>query len=215
MTGNYPSKRGRKVNRRMGREDFRSASPFEKAADSGDFHWVVYEDYKVVQEDEHLPYLTALSDERARYYKPLVDTPHLFLEFARIAEQRGRLDERLDNWIRKYGFLGLSCQRPNRLLEPLLDISPTPDADLYSEVAAPPLRYSAAGGPADTLKAYNVAVVKTSKLLTLYEALLNRDHEGLEKCFALHERCTPEDLREKWPAELEDRLDVEIHHLKD
>ena len=105
-----PSKRGRKVNRRMGREDFRSASPFEKGEDSGYFNWIVYGDYEIVEENEHLPYLTASSDERAKFYKPLVRTPHLFLEFARIAEQRGRLDEALDNWIRKYGSLGLSAK---------------------------------------------------------------------------------------------------------
>jgi hypothetical protein len=62
---------------------------------------------------------------------------------------------------------------------------------------------------------YHVEVAKSNKLLTLYEALLNRDHKGLEKCFAWHERCTPEDLREKWPAELEKSMEVEIHRLKD
>jgi len=188
----------------MGREDFRSASPIEKGIDSGYFHWTVYDDYEIAEEDEQLPYLTASSDEPARTYRPLVDTPHLFLEFARIAERRSRSDEALDNWIRKYGLLGLTG-----------GMGKTLRADLYPEVIDPPLRYSNAGGPGDTLNAYHVAVAKTNKLLTLYEALLNRDHEGLEKCFVWHERCTPEDLREKWPAELEDRLDVEIHRLKD
>ena len=191
------------MNRRMGREDFRSASPFEEGADSGFFNWVVYEDYELVDEGEHLPYLTAVSDERAKFYKPLVDTPHLFLEFARIAEQRGRSDEALDNWISKYGLLGLSSQRPNGLLEPCSGLGWTLDANLHPEVIAPPLRYSAVGGLGDTLQAYRVAVAKTNKLLTLYEALLNRDHEGLERCFALHERCTPEDLRKKWSTEHE------------
>jgi hypothetical protein len=199
----------------MGREDFRSASPIEKGADRGYFHWSVYGDYEIAEEDEQLPYLTASSDEPETLYKPLVDTPHLFLEFARIAEQGSRTDEALNNWIRKYGLLGLSSQRPNGLLEPGLDLDWAPSADLYSEVIVPPLKYSEAGGPGDTLKAYYVAVAQTNKLLTLYEALLNRDHEGLEKCFAWLERCTPEDLREKWPAELEERLDVEIHRLKD
>jgi hypothetical protein len=188
----------------MGREDFRSASPFEKGEHSGYFIWVVYGDYELAEEDEHLPYLTASSDEGARTYRPLVDTPHLFLEFARIAERRGRSDEALDNWIRKYGLLGLSS-----------GIDWTRHADLYPEVIVPPLKYSAAGGPGDTLNAYHVAVAKTNKLLTLYEALLNRDHEGLEKCFAWHERCTPEDLREKWPAELEKSIDVNILRRKD
>jgi hypothetical protein len=189
----------------MGREDFRSASPFEKDAESGYFHWAVYEDYEIAEEDEQLPYLTASSDVRATLYKPLVDTPHLFLEFARIAEQGSRSDEALDNWIRKYGLLGLSS-----------GIDWTPREDLRPEVIVPPLRYSAAGGPGDRLNAYHVSVAKTNKLLTLYEALLNRDHEGLEKCFVWHERCTPEDLREKWSAaELEKSMDVEINRLKD
>ena len=193
------------MKRRVGREDFRSASPIEKGTDSGYFTWAVYGDYEIAEGDEHLPYLTASSDAPARSYKPLVDTPHLFLEFARIAEQRSRSDEALDNWIRKYGLLGLSSGIVDWI----------PHADLYPEVIVPPLRYSATGGPGDTLNAYHVAVAKTNKLLTLYEALLNRDHQGLEKCFAWHERCTPEDLREKWPAELEKTMDVEIHRLKD
>jgi hypothetical protein len=193
------------MKRRMGREDFRSASPIEKGADSGYFHWAVYEDYEIAEEDEQLPYLTASSDEPETLYKPLVDTPHLFLEFARIAEQRSRSDEALDNWIRKYGLLGLTG-----------GMGKTLHADLYPEVIDPPLRYSNAGGPGDTLNAYHVAVAKTNKLLTLYEALLNRDHEGLEKCFVWHERCTPEDLREKWSAaELEKREVAEVPRLKD
>jgi hypothetical protein len=133
-----------------------------------------------------------------------VDTPHLFLEFARIAEQRSRSDEALDNWIRKYGLLGLTG-----------GMGKTLRADLYPEVIDPPLRYSAAGGPGDTLKAHNASVAKANKLLTLYEALLNRDYDGLEKCFALHERCTPEDLRKKWSAEHEKGILEDIIRRKD
>jgi hypothetical protein len=204
------------VKRRMGGEDFRSASPFEKGANSGSFHWMVCEkDYEIAEEDERLPYFTASSYERAKYYKPLVDTPHLFLEFARIAERRGRLDEGLDNWIRKYGLLGLSSQRPNEPLELSSHVDWALNADFYPEVIVPPLRYSAAGGPGDTLDAYRLEVAKANKLLTLYEALLNRDHEGLEKCFAFHARCTPEDLRKKWGAELEESVVEDIVHLKD
>jgi hypothetical protein len=199
----------------MGGEDFRSTSPFEKGADSGFFNWMVCEGYEIAEEDGLLPYFTASSYERAEYYKPLVDTPHLYLEFARIAERRGRLDEGLDNWIRKYGLLGLSRQRPNEPMELRSDAEWALKADLYPEVIVPPLRYSAAGGPGDTLDAYRLEVAKTNKLLTLYEALLNRDHEGLEKCFAFYERCTPEDLRKKWGAELEESVEESIVHLKD
>jgi hypothetical protein len=78
------------------------------------------------------------------------------------------------------------------------------NVDLYPEVTVPPFRYSATGGPGDTYDAYFLEIAKAKKLLTLYEALLNQDIEGLEQCFALHEGCTPEGLREKWRSELEE-----------
>ena len=40
------------------------------------------------------------------YYDPLVDTPYLFLEFARLAERRNR-DEAVWAWISHYGLPGL------------------------------------------------------------------------------------------------------------
>ena len=120
--------------RRMGREDFRSASPFEKGTDRGYFNWVVYGDYELVERDRRHVYFRVSSDERAKFYQPLAHTPYLFLEFARIAEQRGQLDEGLNNWIRKYGMLGLSSYRPNGPLEPPAWEYWALNTDLYPEV---------------------------------------------------------------------------------
>ncbi len=191
------------MNRRVGRDDFKNASPFGEEDLTGFFFWETYEDFDIVEEDGRRPYFRASSYKGADMYRPLVDTPYLFLEFARIAEQKEHRSEALIDWTSKYGLLGLSSQNPEWVVESLPRVDWPPDADLHPEVTVPPLRYSYAGGPGDTFDAYLLEVAKTNKLLTLYEALLNQDSEGLEQCFALHERCTPEDLREKWRSELE------------
>jgi len=191
------------MKRRMGREDFESASPFEKEDLSGFFFWKVYEEFDIVEEDGCLPYFRASSDKGVGYYRPLEDYPYLFLEFARIGEQKGHPYDALKNWISKYGLLGLS-QTPEWSLESLPEANWTSHGDLFPEVTIPPLRYSPSGGPGDTFDAYFLEVATTNRLLTLYEAILNRDTEKLEQCFASHEGITPEDLRDKWRSELEE-----------
>jgi hypothetical protein len=71
----------------------------------------------------------------------------------------------------------------------------------YPELTVAPTRYSRGGGPGDTLNAYRREVTKTNRLLTLYEAILNRDFEALEQHFVVHERDTLEGLREEWRAD--------------
>jgi hypothetical protein len=203
------------MKRRVGREDFKSTSPLEKEELSGFFLWEVYEDFDIIEEDGRLPFFRASLDRGRRYTRPLVDTPYLFLEFARLSEHKDHPYKALDTWISKYGLLGLSSQNPESL-EPLPDVEDwTPHADWYPEVSLPPLRYAPSGGPGDTFDAYFREVSKANKVLTLYEALLNRDSNKLEQCFAFHERTTPEDLRDKWRSELQENKKHNASSLKE
>jgi hypothetical protein len=200
----------------MGREDFRSANPTVELEDSGYFWWHVYEDYDLVEEEGRLPYFRASvvrGGEKyveGKNYRPLIETPYLFLEFARIAEHKDNPRPALDTWIDKYGLLGLSNRASQYSLgvPPTLETHPEEDwtahADRYPEVSVPPLQYLVSGGRGDTYDAYLLEVAKANKLLTLYEALLNRDYEKLVRCYAFHEGCSPQEWRDKWRSEVED-----------
>src|SRR5215210_6500695 len=157
------------MKRRVGREDFKSASPFDTEELSGFFFWDVYEHFDIIEEDGRLPYFEASVDRGVQYYRPLVDTPYLFLEFARVAEHKGHPYEALDPWISKYGLLGLSNRDPEFSLGSHSEENWTPHADWYPEVSIPPQSYAPSGGPGDTLDAYMLEVFKANKLLTLYE----------------------------------------------
>src|SRR5215212_3247410 len=98
------------MKRRVGRDDFRSTSPTVELEDTGYFSWYVHEDYVLVEEDGTPPYFR-ISADRVRVgenygenYRPLIDTPYLFLEFARIAEHEDDPYPALETWIAKYGL---------------------------------------------------------------------------------------------------------------
>jgi hypothetical protein len=159
--------------RRLGREDLASVNPFLREKESHEpFLWHVYEGYEVVEEDA-LPYLRAATPEgyetpkRVRSYNPLVDTPRLFLDFARIAERKNRANV-LSQWIAQYGLLGFADSSPQWFPEAL------------PEVTVPPRQYDDTGGPGETLEAIWYEVNTTNRILTLYEAVLNRDSDKLE-----------------------------------
>ncbi|HVF02140.1 MAG TPA: hypothetical protein VNA27_12520 [Rubrobacteraceae bacterium] len=176
----YPSKRGLKIGRRLGRDDFIRTSPFLREKGRHPlFYWGVYSDYEVVNVGVDRPYIKARfpetsSNGQARPYRPLVDTPYLFQEFARIAEQRDP-EKSLLRWIAKYGLLGL-CQRD---IESYEEASEGP----YPDVAIPPILYDDAGGPGETLDAVWNEVQWANESLNLYEAALSKDGEKLESLF--------------------------------
>jgi hypothetical protein len=160
--------------RRLGREDLASVNPFLREKESrAPFLWHIYEDYEVVEEKDALPYLRASTPKgyetprRVRSYNPLVDTPRLFLDFARIAERRNPA-EALSQWIAQYGLLGFA------------DSSPQWFPEASPEVTVPPRWYDAWGGPGETLEAVWYEVYITNHILALYEAVLNRDPDKLE-----------------------------------
>jgi hypothetical protein len=200
------------MRRRLGREDLHKANPFAERKLEGFFLWRVYEGYDLVDQDVEIPYFEATTDE-GELYRPFVETPHLFLEFARLPEQKGHLYESLIGWVCKYGLLGLSRQDPQHH-EFIPNVPLVPVAEMAPEIHNPPLRYNDAGGPGDTLDVYGYQASVANKLFTLYEAVLNYDIDSLEKCFARHERLTVEDLREEWDPELEKRFEQHANPQK-
>jgi len=127
----------------------------------------------LVEGEDALPYLRAStpkgyeSPKRVRSYNPLVDTPRLFLDFARIAERKNSA-EALSQWISQYGLLGFAHSSPQWFPEGL------------PEVTIPPRWYDDTGGPGETLEAVWYEVYITNHILALYEAVLNRDPDKLE-----------------------------------
>jgi hypothetical protein len=160
--------------RRLGKEDLASVNPFLKEGElRKPFAWRVYEDYETVDQEDGLPYLRASTrkgfetPQPVRVYDPLVDTPRLFLDFARIAERKNP-GEALSQWIRQYGLLGFADSSPQW----------TPEGS--PEVVVPPNVYDDRGGPGETLDAVWYEVYMTNHVLALYEAVLNRDTDKME-----------------------------------
>lgn len=173
-----------KMRRRLGREDLRIVSPFLKDKEAhAPFTWQVYEDYEIVDQEDGPSYIRAVGEVVNGYY-PLVDTPHLFLDFARIAEQKAP-GEALAQWINKYGLLGLAHGRPQYI------------ADIHPEVVIPPHKYDPRGGPGETLEAVWYEVWEANEVLLLYEAALNRDAETLGRVLYPTEEDRGRDSMEK------------------
>jgi hypothetical protein len=170
--------------RRIGREDLSGTNPYSR--DEGvptEFRWRVYEQYKLVQrEGEHLSYFEAQGG-LVDYYEPLSDTPYLCLELARIAERKEPA-EALEQWINRYGLLGLAYERPDLSFidraNPNYEVY-APSGEYLPEVVFAPGMYKDFGGPGETLGALKEEVSAASEVLTLYEAALNKDDEKLEQ----------------------------------
>jgi hypothetical protein len=167
-------KKGRNLRSRLGKDDIAHTNPFLKEKDFHTrFWWRVYEDYEIVDQEDGLPYIRAsgrdgyATPRSVRVYDPLVDTPRLFLDFARIAERKNP-EEALLQWIARYGLLGFARNDSQFVV----DQSP--------EVVIPPRQYDDRGGPGETLDAVWYEVYTTNETLTLYEAALNRDTDNLE-----------------------------------
>lgn len=156
--------------RRLNREDFAGANPLviEGRARTFEFTWAVYDEYRMVGEGgEGAYYVVSESASDYSYYDPLVDTPYLFLEFARLAERRNR-SEAVGAWISRYGLLGLHYDEPDlrgHTLEP----------------SFPPLDYRSVGGPGETVARFDEEVARANYVLSLYEAALSKDVEKLEQ----------------------------------
>jgi hypothetical protein len=168
------------VRRRFNREDLLlSSAPFREKGQPHQFRWRVYENYEVVDPDERRSpsssYLRAVSADIGDAYEPLVDVPYLFLEFARLGEQRP-LTHTLNRWIEKYGLLGLHRYGSS--------VTGAPRYFRFNQMrttTGPATEYSDQGGPEETLwKLWN-EVEQANKVLTCWEAALSRDDEQLEQ----------------------------------
>ena len=88
-----------------------------------------------------------LADLREKPFRPLVDTPALFLEFAGLIEEEIAKDVWLD-WIRRHGVLGFEG-----------------NGEIADRWWAEPR-----GGPKETLTAFKDAAWRANAVLRIYEA---------------------------------------------
>ncbi len=190
--------------RRLIREDLAGSNPLvEEKRRLYEFVWYRWESgYQLVEQGGQEPYFEALhADEPSNIlsYMPLVATPHLFLEFARLQERKD-VDEAVYDWIHDYGLLGLNREEPVRHDD---------DAPLLVAVRLHPLwgmywqdpqgtfrkqyplmldfvgEYSTAGGPEETLVAFRTEVRVANRVLSWYEAALSKDVDKLEQALQL------------------------------
>src|SRR5919112_4694259 len=160
--------------RRLNREDFSGANPLvvEGRSRTFEFTWAVYDEYGVAGEGrEDAFYVVTEGADDGSFYDPLVDTPYLFLEFARLAERRNR-DEAVWAWISRYGLLGL--HRDERYPREHDRVPSFPPTDYRSE-----------GGPGETVAAFDEEVDRANRVLTLYEVALSKDREKLEQSWEI------------------------------
>lgn len=164
--------------RKVGREDLAKTSPFLSAEVNVEqpFRWAVFGGYEIVELQDGSVYIESSSSDVVKTYDPLTETPHLFLEYARIAEASDPIHALLD-WVHRYGLLGLTLYE--RDFQNIF--GPTQEGKrILSELVSPPMYYSPYGGRGETLTAYIMAVEQANKTLRLYESALNRDVVSLE-----------------------------------
>jgi hypothetical protein len=128
--------------------------------------WEVFEGYEIRRPNDSHSYIKATGGVK-KIYRPLADTPHLFLEFARLGDEP-LTEKRLYRWLEDYGLLGIHHD-DGRPYFPVY----------YPEPATPPLMYDTEGGPEETLEYFALSAKEASDVLSLYEASLNRDEKKL------------------------------------
>lgn len=160
--------------RKLNREDFSNSNPLvvgEKRRHY-EFSWFVYCDYEVVGEGKG-KYLKAVATAGTPLkYIPLVDTPYLFLDFARLRKRKD-VDEVIRTWVAKYGLLGL--QKEHQAFR-----GKFPPGKTF-----PPKEYKPEGGPSETLAHVWREVQRAGFALRMYEAALSKDLEKLEQAWKI------------------------------
>src|SRR5215203_6128094 len=150
--------------RRLNREEFADTNPLsaldKKSADT--FVWRVFEKYEAKNpppDGGRWPYLVAPEGtEPKRTYEPLRDTPHLFLDFARLHEKGSGA---FDQWFAEHGLLGLHPREPWRFR----NIGSWTPSDKFEDM----------GGPTETMYFHYHEARAANYALRLYEAALSRD----------------------------------------
>jgi hypothetical protein len=115
--------------------------------------WPVCEAYEVHELEDGNLWVEDAENGPDKIYRPLVDTPDLFLEFARLADSGEVGREAWLGWVKRYGVLGLGWRSPDStswLDEPV---------------------YWPWGGPGESLKNFETEALRANWLLGLYESL--------------------------------------------
>jgi hypothetical protein len=206
--------------RRLNREDLREVNPVLAAQDTyWGIRWNVYEHYDLAETEDGELYFQATPNnsnqiEVTKTYNPIVDTPHLFLEFARLVKDPGWEDtskpDPLLRWISEYGLLGFAKYEDES--EGLSSNTKTMNDALRSVSSQP--HHKDTGGLYELTEFYIWEVIQLNEALVCYEAALSRDKEKLLEALALDEE-DPDAMKqdilkryERYPAEvrLEDYL---------
>lgn len=165
--------------RRLIREDLEGSSPLREGRRSYEFYWYRWESgYSLIEREGMEPYFEALrKDDPGNIYRyaPLIATPHLFLEFARLQERGEDLDSAIYSWIADYGVLGLHMSKPGVFREEVPSI-------MYFVG-----EHSTEGGSGETLTKFREEVRIANRVLTLYEATLSKDRAKLEQTLGIYD----------------------------
>jgi hypothetical protein len=168
--------------RRLNREDLLSSgASFLETIPSLWLQWSVFDRYEIATQGEgRSPYLRAAEDasEKLRY-EPLDEAPHLFLEFARLAEQKDQLAA-LNAWIAKYGLLGLHRRESRGPTPEPSESSPDFRRNRWLLVGAPE-EYSERGGTGETVALVEREMRLANKVLLHWEAILSRQESHLKR----------------------------------
>jgi hypothetical protein len=164
------------MRRRLSRQDLLdSGAPFREEGRASTFRWRVYENYQLVRSKSRTSYFRAAGTDIGDAYEPITEVPYLYLEFARLEEQRDRGDA-MARWISKYGLLGL--QRYERSVPVTRQRFRTG----YTRVGIHPAsEYSDQGGPDETFGGFWEEVKHANTALTHWEAALSADEDQLEQ----------------------------------
>jgi hypothetical protein len=127
----------------------------------------------IIPEDVYDPglayvYVSYNSLDSHKDYRPLIDTPALFLEFARLADEAITREVWLD-WVQRYGVLGLGLHHP-RIASPRM-ASPTKVSSMDTSVCE-------IGGYGETFRNFIGEASKANWLLKLYEYARSPEESG-------------------------------------
>jgi hypothetical protein len=159
--------------RRLNREDLVGSNPLlDHGRRRFEFAWYRWDSgYNLIEQDGEEPYFEALHTAEPNnkfWYFPLIATPHLFLEFARLHERKD-VDGAISEWIDNYGLLGLDT------------LEPRPFREGHPSMMYFVGEHDTEGGPWETLAKYRAEVQVANRVLTLYEAVLSKDVARLEQ----------------------------------
>jgi hypothetical protein len=186
--------------RRLNREDLTGSSPLlpvkEQHYKPWPVLWRVYRDYEILSapDGSGWHYIQAVGREShrqpecVRAYNPFIDTPYLFLEFARIVERKEPWQELL-GWFEKYGLPGIT------------EYSTGENREFWRGLDFPQIVHDDKGGPQDRIEVIWELAYEANESLVLYEAALGRDEEKLER--AIFPKDRPESAEESWQEEKE------------